>query len=350
MTERYLLVGYPGLVAKAVLRALLADPEGPEVDVLVETAAQAEALVRREVEALPSTDESGAARDVAKRVHPRVGKRDAVDLGLAGEDYMDLAQGVQRIVWCTDLSRGEGFLLEESPVLRGAAELVELARSSARLEGAVYLSSVLALGNATGQVSESELRVGQRFERRVEEASAVAEALVERAFEHSPLTIARAAVVLGDAETGECAVDGPLLRLVRACQAAPRVILASFRHVPVHVVSADYVARTLLELVRKPEARGERVHLVEPHPPTDARFFEYVATACERTVEERANQGLLARPQSPLMRLDGVEARALQGWDIRWGRDRAEALLSEAPEPVENYVPGLVTWCRNHHD
>lgn len=335
MTRQYLLVGYPGLVAKAVLRTLLSHPERPEVVVLVDTTAQAEALAQRET---------------GSRVRALVGQRDAVDLGLSGGDYMELARGVHHILWCADMARGEGFTLEESPVLRGAAELVELVRTSEHLEGAVYLSSVLALGSATGFVAESDLKVGQRFERRVEEATAVAEALIEKASDGAPLTIARAAVVLGDAETGECAVDGPLLRLVRACQAAPRVILASFRHAPVHVVSADYVARALLELAGNREARGSRVHLVEPHPPTDARFFEYVATACERTVEERPAQGLLARPQSPLMRLDGVEARALQGWDVQWGTERAEALLSVPPPGLQDYVPKLVAWCRNHHD
>lgn len=343
MTQRYLLVGYPGLVAKAVLRRLRADSGGLDVDVLVETPAQLEAF---ETDELPEGPGQGRGR-----VRPVLGQRDAVDLGLKGPDYVELARTVRYVVWCADLARGEGFSLEESPVLRGAAELVELARASSGLEGAVYLSSILALGSATGRVRESDLRVGQRFGRRLEEACAVAEALVEASFRKAPLTIARAAVVLGDAETGECARDGSLLRLVRACEAAPRVIPASFRHEPVHLVSADYVARALLSLVTNPRARGQRVHLVEAHPPTDAQFFQCVATACERTVEERPTQGLFARPQSPLMRLDGVEARALQGWDVAWERSVAESLLpSLAPESVESYVPTLVRWCRSLHD
>ncbi len=343
MSERYLLVGYPGLVARAVLRVLDAEVAGskragseragPEVEVLVETPVQAERLAT----------EWPFAR-------ARLGRWDAVDLGLSGPEYMDLAGRSQRLIWCAELSGGEGYTLEDCPALRSAAELVELARVAGRLEAAVYLSSVLALGDARGRVLESELRVGQRFQQTAEEACAIGEGLVERASKDLPLTIARAPAILGDGETGECPVDGALLRLVRGCEVAPRVIPASFRDQPVHAVTADFVARSLLALVREPRARGRRVHLVEEQPPTDLTFFECVATGCERTLEERPLQGLFARPQSPLMRLKGVDARLLQGWDIVFDRTEARGLLPEPPEPLKRSLPRLIAWCRGLHD
>lgn len=333
MSARYLLVGYPGLVAQAALRVLGSKRPELELDVLVETQVQAERL---------------AASWPSARAH--LGRRDAVDLGLSGSEYLDLARGTERILWCTDLQGDNGFTLEESPVLRGAAELVEFARAAPRLEGAVFLSSILALGNARGRVLESELRVGQRFGQRTEEACAIGEGLVERAARDLPLTIARAASILGDGETGECAVDGLLVRLVRGCEVAPRVIPVSFRNQPVHAITADYAARALVDLVEEPRARGRRVHLVEEHPLTDAEFLRCVATACERTLEERPSPALLARPQSPLMRLEGVEARVLQGWDVVFDRSEAGSLLSMTPEPLEGSLPGLVAWCRGLHD
>lgn len=333
MSERYLLVGYPGLVAQATLRALAAERAEVEVDVLVETAVQAERL---------------AADWPFARA--RLGRRDAVDLGLSGAEYMELARHGQRLIWCTEPTGCDGYTLEECPALRSAAELVELARVAKRLEAAVVLSSVLALGDAQGRVLESDLRVGQRFRQTVEEACAIGESLVERASKDLPLTIARAPAILGDGETGECPVDGPLLRLVRGCEVAPRVIPASFRNQPVHAVTADFVARSLLALVREPRARGRRVHLVEEQPPTDRALFQCVATVCERTIEERPLQGLFARPQSPLMRLKGVDARLLQGWDVVFDRTEARGLLPESPEPLESVLPRLVSWCRGLHD
>lgn len=340
MAARYLLVGYPGLVAQAVLRHLRRERPEAEVDVLVETSAQAERL-RTWLAAAP---EAPPARIF-------LGQRTAIDLGLSGPDYLDIAASVERILWCVEPVRCDRCSLEESPPLRSAAELVEILRVARRLEGAVFLSSIFALGNKTGRVLETELAVGQRFTQRMEEACAVGEAMVARAAQKKPVAIARTAVVLGDAETGECPVDGPLMRLVRACSREPGVFSASFCHDPVHVVTADFVARALLALAHHPAARGRRVHLVEDPPSSDAELLQWLATACERTVEERPRQGWRVRPQSLLTRLDCPEARALRGWSVTWDtREARELLPGIVQTPLKEYLPRLVAWCRNLHD
>lgn len=310
------------------------------MDVLVETPSQGERVQRW-----------AASAPEAPTIRVLLGQRTGVDLGLRGSDYLDVATSVERVLWCVEPSRCDGFSLEEAPPLRSAAELVELLRVAESLQGAVYLSSVFALGNARGRVLESELRVGQRFSQRLEEACAVGESLVQRAAQTRPVAIGRAAAILGDGETGECSVDGPLMRLVRACEREPRVITASFSHEPVHVVSAHDVARALVALVHEPKAAGRRVHLVEETPPSDVEFLQQVAAACARTVEERPRQGWRTRPQSLLTRLDCLEARALQGWDVKWDTREARELLPEiVPEPLERYLPRLVAWCKSLHD
>lgn len=340
MAARYLLVGYPGLVAQAVLRHLRRERPGAELDVLVETSAQADRL-RGWLAAAPDS--------LTARIF--LGQRTAIDLGLSGPDYLDIAAGVERLLWCVEPSRCDRRTLEQSPPLRSAAELVELLRVARRLEGAVFLSSIFALGNKTGRVLESELLVGQRFTQRMEEACAVGEAMVARAARNGPVAIGRAAVILGDGETGECPVEGPLMRLVRACIREPGVFSASFCHEPVHVVTADFVARALLALVHDAKARGRRIHLVEEAPPSDAEFLQWLATACERMVEERPRQGWRVRPQSPLTRLDSPEARALRGWSVKWDTREARELLPEVVQtPLKEYLPHLVAWCRSLHD
>jgi nucleoside-diphosphate-sugar epimerase len=335
---RYLIVGYPGLVARAALRALMQDSPEAVIDVLVDSPEHA-AHVR----------ETAHARRLTLR--PWLGQLDAIDLGLAGPAYTELASRTERILWCVEPSLRAGDTLERSPALRGAAELVELCRHSENLEGAVYLSTIFALGSATGAISESELRVGQKFAHRFEEAAAVAERIVERAQRDLPLCIARAVPALGDAETGECPAGGALVQLVHALQASPAVVTASFSGDPVHVASADWLARALLRLAKTPSARGRRVHLVDPEPVTDARFFEVVAHACERRVDERPLAGLRGRPQSPLSKLDVPEAKALRGWAVRWDTTEGRALLPDLPVPkLEDYVPILVEWCRSKDD
>ncbi len=332
---RYLIVGYPGLIARAALRCVERWAPGVAVDVLVTDPKHV-----REIEA--------RATESSVNLCAWRGEFDAVDFGLSGADYTRLAALTRRVLWCVEPVR-DGGSLERSPLLRGASELVEFCRASEALEGAVYLSTIFALGTTTGTVSESELRVGQKFAERFEEAAAVGERIVERAQLTLPITVARAVPALGDAETGECPPDGALPRLVHALLASPAVVVASFSGEPVHVAPADWLASALVRLMDAPEARGRRVHLADPGPPTDARFLGLVAHACERRIDERPLAGLRGRPQSPLSKLDALEARALRGWAVRWDAREAQALLGEdaTPPHLEDYISRLVEWCRS---
>jgi nucleoside-diphosphate-sugar epimerase len=141
------------------------------------------------------------------------------------------------------------------------------------------------------------------------------------------------------------------MQLVHLLKASPAVITASFSGEPVHVATADWIARALLRLAGTPAARGRRVHLVDPEPSTDARFLEVVAHACERRIDERPLVGLRGRPQSPLSKLDVPEAKALRGWAVRWDTSEGRVLLGDLPVPkLEDYVPLLVEWCRSQDE
>lgn len=337
-SAHYLVVGYPGLVARAVLRVL--EQEAPEarVDVLVKDPARHRVL-----------EEDARARGRAVRLWQ--GSVEAIDCGLSGSDYMSLSAQVERIVWCFEPSSVLGKHLERAPCVRGASELVELVRVCKKLSSAVYLSSIFALGRTTGEVLESELSVGQKFDGPSEEAWALAERIVERELARFPITIARAAPALGDAETGQCPEDGALVRLVQALRGGPAHVGASFSGEPVHVVTSDWLSRALVELSQNERARHRRLHLVDPEPTSDARFFELVASACGRLVEERPPKGMRARPESPLSRLPVPEAKALRGWDVRWDVTGSGELLGALPLPrVEEYVPRLVEWCSGERD
>ncbi len=333
MTDQYLVVGCPGLVARAVVRAIERDVPDARLHVFVEPSSHGRAL--------EDLSEKGST------VRHWRGNVESVDLGLSGADYLELARSVTHVIWCVEPWIAPGKSLERARAVRSASELVEFLRASKSLKSAVYLSSIFALGNASGEVDENELYLGQKFDDQFEEACAVAERVVERALTQFPLTIGRAAPVLGDSETGECPEHGAMVRLVQVLRGGPGHVGASFSGQPVHFVAADWLASALVKLSQNPGARGRRVHLVDPAPISDHRFLHLVADACERQVEERPVTGVRGRAQSPLTRLTTQEAKAFRGWPLRLRTSTSDELLGELPAPrVDDYLPRLVDWCR----
>ncbi len=332
-THQYLIVGFPGLVARCVLRELLRSEPKASIAVLVEKATTARRL-KAEMES------AGVTVEVLR------GSPEAVDLGLPGPVYMELVARLDRIIWCLPPEVPSARQLERAPAVRGAAECMELARACRALKGGAFLSSIVVMGDVRGVVTEADLSVGQRFANRFEESAALAEQIVERGQGSIPMTIARAAPVLGDFETGDCPRDGFMSRLAETLASAPSTLTVQPSYLPVRGVTADFVARALLRLCDGAAARFRRVHLLDPDPPTDAEFLRLAAGACGRVIEERPQQGLFQRPSTPLRRIDVPERRALGGWEVEFDRSNAHEVLSDLPHPpADQYIPRLVAAC-----
>ena len=285
--SRLFLTGFPGFRASALLRvALTAEPE-------LEVAALVHPRRRAEAEEMLANHVLGR-----ERVSLIEGDPIAIDFGLRGRDYGELADSVthvQHLHQALDASV-PGDVAERVNV--GAArEIIEFSRAARRLEHLVLHSSLFVSGDRSGVVHESELAAGQSFRSPVARSLALAEAMLSRHPE-LPYTIVRAGQVVGDSRTGVVGrLDGPYPLLVFLASApgdAP-LPLPPRSEASLHLVPVDYVARAAHTLSLLPDAIGKTVHLVDSRPPSLRSFLEAAATRFGKRIDAGFHASSLGR-------------------------------------------------------
>lgn len=346
MTTR-LVTGYPRLLARRIATELLADPEA-RVVLLVRARFLEEA--QRWVAALG---------DRAARAEVLEGEVTAIDLGLAGREFLDLARRIDVVhhaAYSTSLEVDAKAITALN--LQGTREVLELARAGLDQGNAprvVAYSSVLALGGAEGLLREDDLDLGQRLRTPAEETMHGAERLLRRAMETLPVTVVRASMIVGDSQTGEIDLfDGPYLFIVLMLSSPVdmRLPLPAGGDLPLHVVPVDHVARAGVALGTMRDAVGRTVHIVDPMPPSTKHAFARIAEVAGRRVPRgmvpvNLTRALLNTPglerltRSPRAFVDRLATRA------QYADDNARALLGarglEFP-PFEAYVGPLVAY------
>jgi nucleoside-diphosphate-sugar epimerase len=263
-----LVTGFPGLRARALVRlALAAGPElRPVLLVHPRSLERAAAVLAN----LPG----------GERARVLLGDPAAIDFGLGREDYRSVAEEVEivhDVYQVLDLAApGE---VAEGINVGSAREIIELARVARKLQRVVRHSSVFVSGDRTGIVLERDLHAHQSFRSRVAASLALSEAMLRRHRE-VPLTVVRAAQVVGDTESGLVdRLDGlyPLLVFLANAPGDVPLPLPPKIDTPLHLVPVDYVAKAALALGQAPEALGETFHLVDARPLTTRRLLELAA-------------------------------------------------------------------------
>jgi nucleoside-diphosphate-sugar epimerase len=279
-----LITGFPGLRARALVRqALSADPE---LHPLLLVHPQS---VERATAALSSLPGGERARIIS-------GDPAAIDFGLARTEYAKLAEAVRVVhhaYQVIDLA-APGDIAEAVNV-GGAREMIELCRVSKTLERVVHHSSVFVSGDRTGMVLERDLHAHQSFRSPVAASLALAEAMLRRHRE-VPLTVVRAAQVVGDTESGLVdRLDGfyPLLVFLANAPSDVPLPLPPKIDTPLHLVPVDYVAKAALAAGVLPETLGETLHLVDPRPLTTRRVLELAAARFGKLLSHGFNPGVL---------------------------------------------------------
>ena len=154
MSRVALVTGVPtSFLAVRVLRKLLGDDRQLELRCVVQQKfmAQADELVR----SLPAHD--------AARVKLLEGDAAAMDLGLSGAEFMELAREVNVIHHCAAITYlGVEREVAEHLNIQGTREVLELASEAERLERLVHWSTALVSGARRGYVLEEELRARTR--------------------------------------------------------------------------------------------------------------------------------------------------------------------------------------------
>jgi thioester reductase-like protein len=295
--EVVLLTGFPSFLARAMLGELVRPPK-TLVHAVVRTKFLAEA--RALLDELPLEQRS--------RVNVIEGDAAALDLGLSGAEFNELASEVDRIHHCAQVSylgvdRGSA----EHVNVGGAREILEFASACKTLECLVHHSTAHVSGNRTGLVLEEELKRGQTFRNVVEETKARAEKLMRAAMPRLPIAVVRPTIVIGDSQSGEVdRFDGPylLVLLIVTSPAELALPILGTGDSPLHLVPIDYVVRAAAAIGRDPRARGRTLHVADSSPLTARRVFELVARAGGRRLPRGSIPANLAKA---LLRTPGLE-------------------------------------------
>jgi thioester reductase-like protein len=268
-----LLTGFPSsFLARRVLPRLLEKQPDDLIKCLVP-----ESAIEKAEEFLRSRP-----KDQRARVELVKGDTAAMDFGMAGPKFLDLAKTVDVAHHCA-VAPGSGQSREmvERMNVGGAGEVLDLALASeGHIERVVHWSSALLSGRRNGRVAESELVRPQSFRSSQDETRFRAELLMRDAMGQLPITILRPSIVVGDSKTGEIdRMEGPylLILLMLSSPVDLRVPLPGRGDQPLNLVPIDYVVEAGLTIASDPRSLGRTFHLVDENPLTVRRVFELIA-------------------------------------------------------------------------
>jgi thioester reductase-like protein len=347
--EVALLTGFPSFLARRVARQILS--------------AEPSTLLYATVRAKVAKEAEEALLELPKGDRERLviveGDTAAMDLGLSGKEFRALSSEIDRIHHAAQVTYlGVDRKAAEQVNVKGAQEVLELARACPSLKCLVHYSTTQVAGDRTGLVREEELDLGQTFRTVVAETRARAEKVVRRYMHDVPITVVRPTTIIGDSVTGEVdRFDGPylLILLIVTSPAEIAVPLPGRGDAPLHLVPIDYVVRAAHAIGRNPAAPGRTFHLVDPHPLTAKRVFELVARAGGRP----SPRGFIpTNLTKALLRTPGLERFAKSprafveqlATPVRFDARNTEEILASTGiscPPFESYVDNIVAYVRD---
>jgi thioester reductase-like protein len=346
-----LVTGFPGFIARRLVRKLLAGDEGLTIVALVE---------RRMADA---AREAAAAID-AERIELVAGDIGERRLGLDDADYGRLADSVSvvhHLAAIYDLS--VPLEIAQRVNVDGTGNVLDFCRACKDFTGLQYVSTAYVAGQRTGVVYEHELVLGQPFKNHYESTKFQAEVWVRELADVVPTTIYRPAIVVGDSRTGETQkFDGPyyILRSIsRSVRMRSPIAQFGRASAPFNVVPVDFVVDAIAALSCDDEANGETLHLVDPDPLTAA---ELTQTLAREYAGREPKLRLPAKAVAESLRLKAVremfegaprESIVYLNHPVRFDTRRADELLGRhglrCPLFPE-YAPNMVRFFREHED
>ena len=305
MAERktILVTGYPGFLARWLLRKWLQTDDNVEVYLLVEHAARDQAE-----QALDRLSRLSSSPDFRQRVHLLPGDVTSIDLGLAGPDIRNLTAKVDELYHLAAAHSVSGERRHAEAVnIHGTANVLALARAMSRLSRLVHFSSAYVSGRRTGIIMEDELEQAQTFRNAYEETKYQAEVLMRRASDKLPITIIRPAGVVGDSQTGEIDRFDSVYHIGMLLVGSPIAIpipQAGEGSAPLNLVPVDYVVDAVHAIVSDPNSIGKTFHVVDPNPLPVRRVYEIIAV---RAGKKLPKYSVPVNVTKALLRIPGLE-------------------------------------------
>jgi nucleoside-diphosphate-sugar epimerase len=369
-----LITGASGFAARRMAAKILAADLDAQVTLLCQ---------ERELQALEGFAQA-LSREQGSRVRVVLGAPEAIDLGMSGNDFREVAESITCIHHMhmhrhmhvrMDIHRaGPTNVRTSADALRrarvdGTRHVIELAAACPRLRRLCHWSSVHVAGKRKGVVLEEDLDEGQSFHNAFEEMQCAAEKLARSAQQRLPVTVLRPGVIVGDSRNGEIDlsnggfggrfgehVDGPysLMALIVRNPTLVHLPLPGRGAAPLHLVPIDFVIDAAHALSRDERAAGGTFHLVDGNPLPARRVYELVAEHARAAQPRGFNPADIART---LLRAPGLEklARAPRAFvdafdhQVFFNSRHATELLLEYGircPPFDGYVHNLLRYLR----
>ncbi|MGH2913895.1 MAG: SDR family oxidoreductase [Solirubrobacteraceae bacterium] len=260
-----LLTGATGFVGMELLERWLRHDDR-RIVALVRAADGADARAR--IDAVLENLFGPCAREHAGRVQAVAADMSQPGLGISGPERERIAERVTTIVHsAASVSFTLGLDQARAINVAGTQRMLELAALAADRGGLdcyAQVSTAFVSGTHRGAFCECDADVGQTFHNSYERSKFEAEQLVREA--GLPHTILRPSIVVGDRNTGWTAAFNVLYWPLRALSRGLFTAVPAIPSAPVDVVSIDYVADAIYELVHAGPGVGATHHLTAgPH-------------------------------------------------------------------------------------
>ena len=346
-----LVTGFPGFIARRLVRRLLEDDSDLKLTVLVEG------------RMADAAKEAAAAID-ADRIELVEGDISKPYLDLSSEDYQRLTGSVNEVHHLAAVyDLAVPLEIAQRVNVDGTGNVLDFCRACKDFRQHHYVSTAYVAGVRKGAVYEHELSVGQKHKNHYESTKFQAEVWVREEMHRVPTTIYRPAIVVGDSQTGETQkFDGPyyllrtIARSVRKKQPIPQFGRAE---APFNVVPVDFVVDAIAAVSKDESAIGETLHLVDPEPVTAA---ELTKTLSQEYAGKDPNFRIPATLVAESLRIKAVrdmyegaprESIVYLNHPVRFDTRRATSILGRhglrCPR-FEEYAPNIVRFFREHED
>ncbi len=244
---RLFITGYPGFIARRLMRLIKESGVFDEIYALVEE------KFRERAENLP---ESKGVR---------------ILVGDITEENLGIKEAPEGITHAVHLAAIYDLATPRDPAYRvnvmGTRNVMKFLEGQGSVRHITYVSTAYVSGNRTGIVREDELDRGQDFKNYYEETKFLAEKVVVEEFSHLPVGIVRPGIVAGDSRTGETQkFDGPYF-VMEALSRLPLWFPLPYVGNPAvrpNIVPVDHVVEGIFKVITR-ELTGT-YHLTDPDP------------------------------------------------------------------------------------
>jgi thioester reductase-like protein len=325
------ITGGTGFLGKAMLVRLMEDPEIQRVDVLIRATADRTAASRLD-EVINKIFPRGKVESVRNKLFAVAGDLTRPRLGISEDDRKSLSERVDHILH-VGASTDFGAPLRESRKhnVEGTLNVLELADEVAargRLKRFDYVSTAYVAGTKPGRVFESDLARGQTFANNYERSKYEAELLVREFATRIPVAIHRPSIVVGDSMNGYTPHFKVLYWPLRLLSKNFFPVVPCNPSAKLDVVPIDFVADSMMALLRTDEAIGQTWHLTAGSG-NEVMLKDLISDAVKYA-------GIQRRPGLSLRMLKFIQRSPLR----RIFRDEFWEAI-EIGKPYEAYVSGL---------